>query len=138
MGGVGSGRKIELTDDERRERSILKQKQWKANNYKHVRQQQKQWRAINREYKLSLDKKWQADNKEYFAYIQKRWRDAHKEEIHLTFKEWYQKKKVRVLTKYLNKLKYERKNPGRNVKYYYANKERILARRKELRIQKPA
>lgn len=133
MGGVGSGKKLNLSDEEKRDRNLQKKKEWTEKNRKYYLQQQKEWRIKNRELQLQHNKKWQAENKEYFNSLKKQWRDENKDKIHLTYKAWYQKKKEKILKKYLWNMKYERKNPDRNKRYYAANRDKVIAKAKEYR-----
>lgn len=131
MGGVGSGRKSNISEEEKKRRKADIQKKWKQKNLKFYQQKQKELAKKNKEkYRLSR-KNWETKNRDKFLETKKRWRDNNKDKIHETYRKWYEKKKQKELKHFLSIMKYERKHPGRSLKYYYANRERLLARQNE-------
>jgi hypothetical protein len=110
MGGVGSGRlrigQPPLTREAKRKRNRDRSRKWRAKNAERNRENIKAWRKNNPE-----------------AYS-KLTRDS------------YLRTKFKKMKKYLSDLQYERQHPGRAIKYYHANKDRILQRQREYRQRK--
>lgn len=105
MGGVGSGAKPRLSKKERIKRASARKKKWRSRN--------------------------KEKEKEKSTAYARSWRVKNPDKVSQTLKNYRQKTKEKELKKYFYDLQYARNHPGRCQKYYYANREKMLARQNE-------
>lgn len=91
---------------------------------------------IKRKTILPKQRKRQRESKIYQKYYQrnrelviskaKLYRENNRDKINQRRRELYQEKKERKLKRYMANLKYERKNKGRQSKWYWENRDKVL------------
>lgn len=111
--------KVKISDAEKRKKKRI----WAKKNPEKVAASRKKWREKNKEKNDAYNLLWKQENHERFLEL---------------VRQYKQRVKEKKLKKYFRDLAYERKNPGRGLRYYYANRERILAQKKEQRMRKAA
>jgi phosphoglycerate-specific signal transduction histidine kinase len=89
------------------------------------------WRRKNKKRYQQSTIKWREKNKEKYNEYQREYRKKNHDKV----LEIERKSKLKAINKYLSRLRYELRNPGRALKYYYVNREKILKQQKEYKLK---
>lgn len=126
------GRRMKLTEEQKKERKAASAKKWAANNRKHLLEYQRKRYAENRERMVEQAKQYYAEHRERRKEYARRYAEEHREEIQEQRKKYFSNNRDKIRKK--SKQRYDdnrdvinAKSRQHNKKYYRKNKQRIAA-----------